>query len=107
MSTTPISLRATVLTGVALLALWAASFGLSFVPLGAAALPVALAIAILKAALVVVFFMEIAREALSIKMTLVTALLLGGLLGGLMIADIVTRDPPRAFVPGSTHLPIR
>ena len=88
-------------------AFWAGSFALSFVPLGAAGLPVAIAIAALKAALVVFFFMDLAHEALSIKLTLLAAGALGVLLGSFMIADIVTRDRPAAFVPGAPHLPMR
>lgn len=107
MSTTRVSLKATLVTGAAVLFLWAASFALSFVPLGGAALPVALAIAALKAVLVALFFMELARESLSIKMTMMAALSLAVLLGGLMIADIVTRDAPRAPVPGAAQLPSR
>lgn len=87
-----VSQKAVLATSAALLFLWAASFGLSFVALGAFALPVALAIAVLKAALVALFFMELAGEALSIRMTLSVALALALILGGLMVADILTRD---------------
>ena len=89
----PVTLRTTLTTGVALLALWALSFGLSFVPLGVLALPLALVIACAKATLVALYFMELAREHLSIKLTLVTAVLLVILLGSLMVADILTRAP--------------
>ena len=106
MSASPSSVKKVLLNGAALLALWAVSFALSFVSLGAAALPVAIAIAAVKALLVVVFFMELARETLSIKLTLLAAGALGVLLGSLMIADIVTRDPPAAFVPGAPRLPM-
>lgn len=87
-------------TGSALLALWVLSFGLSYAHLGAASLPLALAIAATKGALVVMFFMELARESLSIKMTLLAA---GGLLTiliSLMVADVVTREPAPLVVPG-------
>ena len=86
-----LSLRTTIMTGAAVLGLWAASFALSFVPLGAAALPVALAIALAKAILVALFFMELAKEALQVKLTLLVAVFLVLLLGGLMITDILTR----------------
>jgi cytochrome c oxidase subunit 4 len=87
-------------TGGALLGLWVLSFALSYVHLGAAALPVALVIAVVKAALVIMFFMELLRESLSMKLTLLAA---GGLLSiliGLMVADVVTREPAPLVVPG-------
>ncbi|MDB4942140.1 MAG: hypothetical protein JWP97_1674 [Labilithrix sp.] len=85
------SLRAVLVTGAALLALWALSLGLSFVHLGGAALPVALAIAVAKAALVALYFMELAHEALTIRVTLVIAVALVLVLGALMVADVLTR----------------
>lgn len=87
-------------TGSALLALWVLSFGLSYVHLGTASLPIALGIAATKAVLVVLFFMELLRESLSMKLTLLAA---GGLLAiliGLMVADVVTREPAPLVVPG-------
>ena len=86
--------RVVVRTGAALFALWALSFALSYVHLGAAALPVAIAIAAVKAALVVAFFMELLHGSLSMKLTLLAAGALLALLIGLMVADIVTREPP-------------
>jgi cytochrome c oxidase subunit 4 len=81
-------------TGIALLALWAASFGLSYVSLGDASLVVALAIAAVKAGLVAMFFMELLHESFSMKLAILSAGALLALLIGLMIADIVTRDTP-------------
>lgn len=92
--TATVSLRAVLLTGVAVLVLWAASYALSFAALGALAVPVALVIAVVKAGLVALFFMELAREALSIKLTLVTAVVLALILGAFMLVDIGTRDLP-------------
>ncbi|MBX3206298.1 MAG: cytochrome C oxidase subunit IV family protein [Labilithrix sp.] len=86
-------------TAVALFVLWAASFALSYAHLGAASLLVALAIAAAKAALVVMFFMELVSESLSMKLTLAAA---GGLLAilvGLMAADVATREPPPLLPP--------
>jgi cytochrome c oxidase subunit 4 len=80
--------------GVALLALWGLSFGLSYVHLGAAALPVALGIAAVKAALVVLFFMELLRESFSMKLTLLAAGSLLFILISLVVADIAMREPP-------------
>ena len=86
-----ITLRTTLVTGSAVLGLWGLSLALSFVSLGAAALPVAIAIALAKAVLVALFFMELAKEGLQVKLTLLVAVFLVVLLGALMIADIVTR----------------
>jgi cytochrome c oxidase subunit 4 len=86
------TVRRTVLpTGLALLALWGASFGLSYAPLGGAALPVALGIAGVKAGLVGLFFMELAREKGSIRLTVAAALALAGVLVAFMVADVLTR----------------
>jgi cytochrome c oxidase subunit 4 len=86
--------RAVLVTGAALLALWAASFALSYVSLGGWALPVAIAIAVVKAVLVALVFMELLHESLSIKLTILAALALLLTLIGLMVADIATRAPP-------------
>ena len=94
--------RVVVRTGAALFALWALSFALSYVHLGAAAIPVALGIAAIKAALVVAFFMELLHGTLSMKLTLLAAGALLALLIGLMVADILTREPP-PLAPFGTH----
>ena len=94
--------RVVVRTGGALFALWALSFALSYVHLGAAALPVAIGIAAVKAALVVAFFMELLHGSLSMKLTLLAAGLLLALLIGLVVADIVTREAP-PLVPFGTE----
>ncbi|MBX3258220.1 MAG: cytochrome C oxidase subunit IV family protein [Labilithrix sp.] len=101
--------KAVTRTAIALFVLWAASFALSYVHLGAASLLVALAIAALKAALVVMFFMELVGEGLSMKLTLAAA---GGLLAvlvGLMVADVATREPPPLLPPTTreAHAPPR
>jgi cytochrome c oxidase subunit 4 len=80
-----------VAVGAALLGLWGLSLGLSYVGLGAASVPVALGIAVAKAALVILFFMELAHERASIKLTLLTAMGLGAILLGLMVVDVQTR----------------
>jgi cytochrome c oxidase subunit IV len=79
-------------TGIALLAAWAASFALSYVALGAAAIPLALGIAAVKALLVLVFFMELAHERASIRLTLISAFALLSILLGLTVADVLTRE---------------
>jgi cytochrome c oxidase subunit 4 len=106
MTRTHVSIKAVLVTGVAVLALWASSFGASYLPLGAASLPVALAIAALKAVLVALFFMELVRESLSVKMTMFSAFALTATLIGFMVADIVTRDPP-ALIPPDAEAPRR
>jgi cytochrome c oxidase subunit 4 len=83
--------KTVVATGAALLVLWAASFGLSYVPLGRAAIAVALVIAVAKAALVAGVFMELARERTSIRLSFAAACGLAIVLVGLMVADVVTR----------------
>jgi len=89
--------RVSVVAG-ALLALWALSFGLSYADLGRVALPIALAIAVTKALLVVLFFMELLHERASMKVALVAALVLAATLIGLMVADVATREdaPPQS-----------
>jgi cytochrome c oxidase subunit 4 len=88
---TSISQRTTLLTLLALLGLTAASFAISYVHLGALNIPVALAIACVKAALVVTVFMELAVEKLSVKLSLVMGFVFVVLLVGLMVADVATR----------------
>ncbi len=88
-------------TGVAVLVLWALSFGVSYVPMGAASLAVALGIAALKAVLVALFFMELVRETLSVKITMIGAVAMVMTLIAFMVADIATRDTPPLLVPGA------
>lgn len=79
------------ITAAFLLLLWGASLGLSYVPLGAASLAIALAVAAMKAALVAGVFMELFRERASIKIAFASSLALAAILGGLTVADVVTR----------------
>jgi cytochrome c oxidase subunit 4 len=99
-----VTLKTVLFTGVAVLVLWAVSFGMSYVHLGAASFAVALGIAALKAILVALFFMELVRESMSVKMTILSAFVLTGLLIGFMLGDIATRDTPPLVVPG-VHAP--
>ncbi len=94
-----ISPRTTFATWVTLLALTAASFGLSYVPLGALNIPVAILIAAVKGSLVVLIFMELWVEKFSVKMTLVVSVLFVVLLVGLMVGDVVTRATPPLLPP--------
>ncbi len=77
-----------------LLALTATSFGLSYVHIGAWELPVALTIAVAKAALVVLFFMHLiaARFILTFVLALGVAWLV--VLASLTALDVATREPP-------------
>jgi cytochrome c oxidase subunit 4 len=89
-----ISQRTTFATWLALLALTALSFGVSYVHLGTLNIPVALAIASIKAILVVLIFMELAVEKFSVQVTLAVSFVFVALLIGLMVADVATRAAP-------------
>ncbi|MEO6420286.1 MAG: cytochrome C oxidase subunit IV family protein [Polyangiaceae bacterium] len=91
---THVPTRTTGRTAVALLVLWLASFGASYLHLGALALPVALLIAGAKVILVTLFFMELAVERFQMAATVLTAFTLIMLLIGLMVGDIRTRATP-------------
>ena len=100
--TKSISQRTTFLTWLALLALTGVSFGVSYVHLGTLNIPVALAIASVKATLVIAIFMELAVERFSVKVSLVVSFVFIALLIGLMAADVVTRAaPPLLSIPPS------
>ena len=86
-------MRALLLTAAALIALWGVSFGMSYVDLGRASLGVALGIAALKAALVVLVFMELRHERVSIKLAAGSALLTITIFVSLVAADVATRAP--------------
>jgi cytochrome c oxidase subunit IV len=94
-----ISQRTTFLTLLALLGLTAASFAMSYVHLGALNIPVALAIAAVKATLVITIFMELAVEKFSVKVSLIMGFVFVALLIGLMVADVVTRAAPPLLPP--------
>jgi cytochrome c oxidase subunit 4 len=89
-----ISQRTTFATWLALLALTALSFGVSYIHLGTLNIPVALAIASIKAILVVLIFMELAVEKFSVQVTLAVSFVFVALLIGLMVADVATRAAP-------------
>ena len=91
--------RGYVVTWVALLALAAASLGLSFVPLGVWAFAVAMAIAVVKALLVVLFFMHVIHARTSVRLLLLAATTFIALLVALMVADVRTRDDPGVVPP--------
>jgi cytochrome c oxidase subunit 4 len=95
------------LAATALLALWGASWGLSYVELGGWSLPIALAIAAAKAAIVVLVFMEIALEKASIHATLATGLAMIAVLVFFMLADVRTRASPPLLPPAPAPAPAR
>ena len=83
-----------VLTFVALLALAATSFALSYAHLGTLGLVVAMAIAVVKAGLVVAIFMELMHARATSVVAFGTALAFVTLLVGMTIAEKLTRAPP-------------
>jgi caa(3)-type oxidase subunit IV len=78
-------------TWLALVALAAASLGLSFLPLGGWAVPVAMAIAGVKGLLVAAVFMHLAEEPFVHSLALGAAVGLLLLLAGFTAADVATR----------------
>ena len=93
MTATRPRLGPTFTVGAALLVLWGSSLGLSYIPLGGWGLPVALLIALLKATLVVAFFMELVRERASMIYAFVTGVFMLLLLMAFVALDVVTRAP--------------
>lgn len=87
--------------GLALFALAGATYALSKLELGHWSVVVALAIAVLKAALVVLFFMELASHSGGAKTAVITAGLLLGLLITLTLTDVLLRFAP-TVPPGFT-----
>ena len=88
-----ISPRQTALTWAGLLALTATSFALSYAHLGGLGTPVALGIALLKATLVALVFMELLVEPFTVRVTLVAGFAFVVLLVFFVVADVVTRAP--------------
>src|SRR5581483_8462211 len=78
---------------LALIALTALTFGLSFARLGALEAPVALGIAMLKAALVGGWFMHLVEHRRPYWLFLFLGGILLALLVGLMALDVATREP--------------
>jgi caa(3)-type oxidase subunit IV len=87
------------ITWFALLLLAGLTFALSFAPLGAFSMPVTLAIAAAKGALVVLLFMELVGTRLSPRFALACSLLLLAVLLALASADVLTRHAA-ALAPG-------
>lgn len=84
------------LVGVGLLVLLAATYLLSFVPLGPRAPLVAFGLAVAKMLLIGAFYMHLRRDRAVMWTIALTAFFLLAVLIGLSIGDIVSRDlPPR------------
>ncbi len=95
----------TTLAGLSVLALWGASWGMSYLALGGWSLAIAFAIAALKAALVALVFMEIAVERVSIHATMTTGFVMIAVLIAFMIADVRTRETPELLPPAARAAP--
>jgi cytochrome c oxidase subunit 4 len=85
------SKRAVVRAAVALIALWGLSWGLSYVEMGRWSLVVALAIALLKASLVVLVFMELLHVRASVRVAAASAIAMFSVLVGLVVLDVLAR----------------
>jgi cytochrome c oxidase subunit 4 len=101
MSSTPIVEEAAppgaaryLLCWLALALLTGLTFGLSTVALGRWSLPLALVIAVTKAAIVALFFMHLWDQRGASRLVLVTAVLFVVVLASLVVADVLTRFPP-------------
>jgi caa(3)-type oxidase subunit IV len=78
-------------TSIALLLLWGGSWALSFVALGGWSFGIAIAIAVAKAALVTLVFMELFHARTSVKLIAVTAVAMLALMLSLTFVDVVAR----------------
>ena len=86
-----------VLAFAALLLLTAASFGASYLHLGAAEIPVALTIAVVKASVVVLVFMHLAGGIFAYRLALIIGVLFVGIMLAFTLLDLLTRGA--AIVP--------
>jgi len=86
-----ISVRTYVLIFIALLVLLVLTVGASFLPLGAAHLPIAMTIAVIKAVLIVLFFMHVYYSSKLTWVVSVASFLWLGLLLAFLIADYFSR----------------
>ena len=89
-------------TLLVLLALAGLSLAFRFAHLGDWRFPVALGIALTKAVLVAVFFMEFFTEKATVRFAFLAALSLFGLMLFLVVADVLTRSVPRLQSPPGT-----
>jgi cytochrome c oxidase subunit 4 len=102
--TKDVSVRTLVYTLFALLFLAGLSLALRFAQLGNYGFPVALGIALVKAVLVGVFFMEILHEGPVVHLAMAAGFTLFALLLVLLVADVLTRTvPPLEPAPGNAY----
>jgi cytochrome c oxidase subunit 4 len=94
--------RGLLFTLVALLLLAAFSLIMRFADLGPYGYAVALGVAVIKAALVAVFFMGILVEKVTVRFAFVTCLSLVALMLGLVLADVLTRPTAPLRNPAGT-----
>lgn len=98
------SAKELLLVFIALMVLAGISLALRFAHLGSFSFPVALGIALVKALLVAIFFMEILHEKVTVRFAFVTCLSLFALLMVLTVADVLTRPiPPLQNPPGTAQ----
>ena len=94
--------RALLLTLVVLLVLAGMSLAFRFAHLGDFSFPVALGIAVIKAVLVAIVFMEITLEKNTARFAFAACLSLFALMVALLVGDILTRSaPPLSSPPGT------
>lgn len=91
MSDRPITARSYVIAWIALVVLTGLTLGLSFAPLGVFHVPVALLIAVAKAAVVILIFMHLAEHGGTNRVAIALWLLLLVILIALTAADVATR----------------
>ena len=80
--------------GLALLVLTTTSFGIAHLPLGSAALPVALSIAAIKSLLIALFFMHLLEQRASNALVFGTAVFFLVLMLGVTLLETATRFEP-------------
>jgi cytochrome c oxidase subunit 4 len=85
------SAKSVLVTSFALVALWAGSWALSYADLGRWHLTTALVIAVTKAALVALVFMELLHVRATVRLAAAAAVLMVGLLIGLVVMDVAAR----------------
>ncbi len=88
---------------IAVMALGALSFGLSFLPLGEAEVPVAMGIAGLKAAIVAFYFMHLVEQPSSHRFIAVIGVVFVLVLILFSSADVLTRAPVLDVPAGAAH----
>jgi cytochrome c oxidase subunit 4 len=102
-ATEPTSAAHLLFTLVGLLLLAALSLSLRFAHLGGWGMPVALAIALAKAGLILVFFMEILGERTTVRLAFTAGVSLFVLMLLFIVADVVTRSRPPFHPPGTAE----